>query len=312
MPTTQSGSIGLVVVGGANYDYLVLGQELPTPGETIHGDQFFESPGGKGANQAVAAARLGVKVAFVACLGDDERGDKLLARLNEEGVDTQHLVRNPHAATGVALVHVNQKGQKQILAFPGANSRLEVSHLPERVITSARALLVQLEVPLSVVETAIWMAHEAGVKVILDPAPPAPLSNELLSQVDLLKPDAKEAEALTGVQVEDRSSARRAADQLLQRGVGAVMIEAGGEGNLLAWKDGESWNPLLPVETVDTTGAGDAMAAALAVSLVQGQSLEDAGRFANAAAAYATTAFGAQAALPRRGDIESLLRRYRQ
>jgi ribokinase len=301
----------LIVVGSANYDYLVKGNELPSPGQSLQGDQFVESPGGKGANQAVAAARLDARVAFAGRIGRDPRGDKVLDRLKSEGVDTQYLVREAAAPTGVALIQVAQSGQKQILAVKGANDDLSVGDLPVRAITEAGALLVQLEVPLPVVESAIRIAYRAGVKVILDPAPAAPLSADTFRQVYLIKPNSKEAEGLTGVAVHDRESARRAAEILLNRGVEAVMVQAGEEGNLLVWKDGESWNPVLPVKTVDATGAGDAMAAALAVCLIEGRSMEETGQFANAAAALATTALGAQSALPHRKEVESLLHKSR-
>ena len=297
----------LIVVGSANYDYLARGPELPSPGESLLGDQLVESAGGKGANQAIAAARLGASVTFVGCIGEDQRGDRVLERLKAEGVDTKHVVRDPSSPTGVALIQTAESGEKQILAVMGANGLLAVGHLPEQAIRSAHGLMVQLEIPLPVVEAAIRIAHQAGVKVILDPAPAEPLSDDLLQQVDILKPNAKEAEVLTGIRVHDRASAREAAAQLLKRGVKSVMVQAGEEGNLLVWKDGESWNPLLPVKTVDATGAGDAMAAALAVCIIEGSSFEEAGRFANAAAALATTALGAQAALPDREEIENLL-----
>jgi ribokinase len=301
--------IDLVVVGSANYDYLALGPKLPAPGESFQGDQLVESPGGKGVNQAIAAARLGAHVTFVGCVGKDQRGDWVLDRLRTERVDTQYVVREPAAQTGVALIQIAASGQKQILAVKGANASLAIKYLPKQVINAARGLMVQLEVPLSVVEAAVHIAHQAGVKVILDPAPAVPLSDDLLRQVDMIKPNANEAKVITGIDVRDRSSARKAADHLLGRGVRAVMIQAGDEGNLLVWKEGESWNPLLPVKTVDATGAGDAMAAALAVCIIEGRSLEEAGPFANAAAAIATTALGAQADLPRREDIEKLLRK---
>lgn len=217
----------LVVVGSANYDYLAKGGQLPGPGQSTQGDQFVESPGGKGANQAVAAARLGASVAFTGCIGQDQRGDWVLDRLRMEGVDTQNLIRDSSAPTGVALIQVDQSGQKQIQAVMGANGHLSTHHLPEQIITAARGLVVQLEIPLPVVESAIRIAHQAGVKVILDPAPPATLPGVVFRQVDIIKPNSKEAGALTGIQVHDRATARKAADLLLGRGVQAVMIQAG-------------------------------------------------------------------------------------
>lgn len=299
----------VLVVGGANIDYLARGPELPGPEKPIQGDQFRESPGGKGANQAVGAARLGARVAFVGCLGQDARGDWILARFADEQVDTRYVLRDPTELTGVVLIQVDQQGQKQTLAVLGANRRLKASDLPQNAIASTRVLLVQLEIPLAVVEAAIHQAHSAGVTVVLDPAPAQPLPDEILRQVDVIKPDAGEAQVLTGISVHDRDTAREAARQLLARGVGAVAVEAGQAGNLLVWKGEESWSPLLPVKTVDTTGAGDAYAAALAVCLARGRSLEETGPFANAAAAFATTRLGGQADLPYWKDVEQLLRK---
>jgi ribokinase len=300
-----------VVVGGANWDYLVRGPKLPTAGETVRGEVFLEGAGGKGANQAVAAARLGARVALVARVGTDGRGEALVARLADEGVDTRFVVRDPEAPTGVALVLVDDAGEKQILTAPGANSRLSAAdvHAAAGTIATSRGLLTQLEVPLETVAAAVQLGHEAGARVVLDPAPAARLSDDLLRLVGAIKPNAKEAETLTGVRVGDRASARRAAEALLGRGVEIVAVQAGDEGNLLVWRDGERWLPKLPVESVDATGAGDAFAAALGVALAADRPLTEAGPFANAAAALATTGLGAQGSLPRREAVLELLAR---
>jgi ribokinase len=299
----------VVVVGGANTDYMVRGPRLPRPGETVQGDEFLEAPGGKGANQAVAAARLGARVAFIARVGADARGQAAIAQLQREGVDVRGVARDAHAFTGVALVMVDQRGEKQIFAAGGAN----VHFTPQDVraaadtLRRARVVLTQLEVRLDAVTIAVQLAREAGVRVVLDPAPPQPLADELLRQVDLLKPDAREAEALTQIPVRDRASARAAANRLLERGVGAVAVQAGEEGDLIVWRGGERFLPRFPVKSVDATGAGDAFAAALAVALAEGRSLEEAGPFASAAAALTTTKLGAQAALPDRAAVMALL-----
>jgi len=299
----------VVVLGGANYDYLIRGTRLPHPGETIEGDFFLEAPGGKGANQAVAVARLGSRVAFVARTGADMRGGELLHRLQTEGVDTRYVIRDPESPTGVALISVDARGQKAIVAFPGANRRLQVTDVETaaEVFRSTRVLLTQLEIPLDCTRTALTIARAAGVQVVLDPAPAVPLPTDLLRLVDVIRPNAAEAETLTGTTVNDRESARQAARALLSQGVRAVAVQAGEAGNLLVWRQGERWLPKLPVSTVDATGAGDAFAAALAVCLAEGAPLEEAGPFANAAAALATTAFGAQAGLPRREQVMQLL-----
>jgi ribokinase len=302
------------VVGGANTDYLVRGTELPGPGDTAEGEEFQEGPGGKGANQAVAAARLGARVAFVGRVGADARGDTLVRALEAEGVDTRHVVRDAVAATGVALVQVGKGGEKQIHTAPGANRRLGTDdvHAASSLIRSARVVLLQFESPAETVEAVVALAHDAGALVVLDPAPPAAVSDDVLRRVSVIRPNAAEAEALTGVHVDQRNSAYRAAEQLLGRGVGAVVIQAGSEGDLLVWDDEtgrrrDCFLPRLPVNAVDATGAGDAFAAALATVLAEGRPIDEAARVASAAAALATTRVGAQAALPRREEVEALL-----
>ena len=312
MNTNKDSQWDILVAGGANIDYLGRGPKLPTASQPVNGEEFLISTGGKGANQAVAAARLGARAAFLGCMGSDERGDWILEELKEEGVDTRFVVRDAEAETGVVLLQVDQQGHKQTLAVPGANRRLAVSQLPQEAMTASSLLLIQLEIPIPVVEAAIHMAKEAGILVVLDPAPAAPLPEGLFPFVDLIKPNANEAEFLTGIKVRDQASARQAAKALLRRGVRAAAVQAGPEGNLVVWEGGESWNPVLPVDTIDTTGAGDAFAAAMSVCLVEGKSLEEAGPIANAAAALATTKLGAMAGLPYRQELDRLLRNFGQ
>jgi ribokinase len=308
MAAAQVPELDVVVVGGANVDYLVKGEELPRPGATVAGQLFQEAPGGKGANQAVAVARLGGRVALLASIGTDGRGDAILARLAEEGVVTSAIVRRPGAPTGVALIAVDASGEKQIAWAPGANEKLTPSAVAAAadLFTSTKIVLLQLEIPLDSVEAAIRLARAAGVHVVLDPAPAVPLREEILRDVHVIRPNAAEAEVLTGIHVEDRGSARRAAENLLRRGVRAACVGAPG-GNLLLSEDGETWLPHLAVDRVDATGAGDAFAGALALALAEGSDLAHAARFAHAASALATTRVGAQAALPRRDAVVALL-----
>ena len=307
----QKATWDLVVVGGVNTDYVVQGPRLPSPGLPAEGAVFLEGPGGKGANQAVAAARLEARVALVARVGMDARGVGLLHHLQTERVETRWVVRDPGAPTGAALVMVGQEGEKLGFAAPGAVRRLTADDIQAAAaaIREARVVLVSLEVPLEQVTLALRLGRDAGARVVLDPAPAAPLPDEVLRLTDLIKPDAVEGGILTGLPVTDRRSARRAADQLLGRGVGVVAIQAGGEGNLVVGRGEEHWLPELPVAKVDTNGAGDAFAAALAVALAEGRSLAEAAPFAHAAAALAATALGAQAGLPRREQIRELLAR---
>jgi len=305
-PTT-----GILVVGGVGVDYVVHGGSACGPGESTNGDAFLEAPGGKGGNQAVAIVRLGGRATLVACVGQDARGDRLLERLEAEGVDTRHLVRAAAAPSGVTLIHVHDQGRKRSYAAPGANRCLDRSHIraASETIRSAHGVLAQLEVPLDSVSEAFRIARDAGVRTFLDPAPATKLSEPFLQLVDVIRPNAHEAEVLTGIRVHDRASARRAAGWLLERGIGLVAVEAGHGGNLIVWQGGEHWQPRIPVETIDVTGAGDAFAAALCGALAEGRPIPDAAAFANAAAALATTKLGAQPSLPQRDAIMALMNR---
>lgn len=312
MDVRGQGPLDVIVVGGLNTDYVARGEGLPRSGETLNGRTFFQGAGGKGANQAVAVARLGARAAMIGAVGADERGEALVAQLQAEGVDTRFVRAVPDAVTGVALIHVDERGEKQIMAVLGANDRPTAPDVVEacRSLAPARVLLTQFELPLEPVAAALRWARETGVCTVLDPAPAIAVPDAVLSLVDFIKPNAREAEVLTGTVVNDRATARRAAEQLLARGVRVVAVQAGDEGNLLVWRDGEQWLPRLPVRSVDATGAGDAFAAALAVAVARGASIEEAGRLANAAAAHATTKLGAQEGLATEAQLQTLLQQF--
>jgi ribokinase len=299
----------VVVVGGANTDYFVRGPRLPGRGETVQGDTSDEAVGGKGANQAVAVARLGGRASFVGRVGADARGTAVSLTLAHEGVETRFLRRDPESVTGIALVMIDEKGAKQIMAVPHANGRLSRADLEAArpALTSCRVLLLQLEVPIDVLEEAAGVAKEAGALVVLDPAPPRPLSESLLRRLDVVRPNAHEAAAITGIDVRDFRSAREAARALVGRGVRAAIVEAGGEGNLMLSPQGEQRLPLFPVSSVDATGAGDAFAGALAFGLARGVPWSEVGYLASAAAALKTTKLGAQAGLPTLTDVVAFL-----
>jgi len=307
----------IVVIGGANTDFLVRAARLPHPGETITGEEFDHAEaGGKGANQAVAAARLGARVTFLGRVGADDRARALLRRLKDEGIDVRRVVKDRRAPTGVALIGVDAHGEKQILVAPGANARLTAADIRRAasVLFRAGIVILQFEVPMAANLAAARLADRAGVPVVLDPAPAAKeLPKSLLRYVTVLRANEHEAEALTGIVVKNRASAKKAAHHLLQLGPRAAIISAGA-GNLAVWREDASaihslWLPRLPVKAIDATGAGDAFAAALAVALVEGHPIPHAATFANAAAALATTRLGAQQALPRRAAVLALLRR---
>jgi ribokinase len=298
----------IVVVGGINTDFLVQGPRLPVPGDNVQGHLFLESLGGKGAIGAVGAARLGARVALIGRVGMDARGLSLLEQLSDEGLDIGGVARDPSSLTGVVLEMVDEAGAKQTLAAPGANRSMRVSDVmqAEERISAASVLLIDLEVPLEVVSAAIHHARAAGTHVVLDPAPAMSLSEDLLEAVHVIRPNAQEAEALTGVEVCDRDSARQAAENLLRRGVGGVVV-ASPDGSLVVSSEGELWLPDLDVERADTTGAGDAFCAALSVALAEGKSLAQAARFAHEASALATMRLGALGGLPTREQVESRL-----
>jgi ribokinase len=297
----DEGSLDVVVIGGANTDFLVRGTSLPKPGSTIEGLEFQQASGGKGANQAVAVARLGAKVAFVGCVGADERGAALLAGLKAEGVDVHAMSIHAATETGVALIMVDAEGEKQIMTAPGANRHLTARDVAKAtaLIAKARVVLMQLEVPLPAIEAAIDLARSTNACLILDPAPPRELPDDLLRAVHVIRPNAAEAEFLTGVKVTDRTTGKAAA-------VRTVVIGVPG-GNLLLSQEQDHWLPHYSVKAVDATGAGDAFAGALAVCIARNEDLSYAARFANAAAALKTTKLGAQAGLPRRSEVEFFL-----
>lgn len=299
----------IVVVGGINFDYTVRGSRLPGPGETVAGESFLEGPGGKGANQAVGIARLGASVALISRVGIDARGDAVLQALQAARVDVTHVARDRERATGIALIGVDGSGEKQILTAPGANHGLSESDIEaaQATIAFAKVLVVGLEVPLAAVEGALRLAKAAGAKTILDPAPPRPLSEDLLRLVDVIRPNATEAEVLTNVRTGDARSAAQSARVLLARGVGTAIVAAGDSGNLVASREEQHLLPHHDVEAVDATGAGDAFVAGLAFALAEGRSLIDAAAYGSAAAAFSTTRVGAQAGLPRREDLSVLL-----
>jgi ribokinase len=294
-----------VVVGSSNMDLVVRSPRIPVPGETILGGDFLMVPGGKGANQAVAAARLGAQAVLVARLGDDLFGRKSLENFRAEGLDTRHVTLTRDTPSGVALITVDTAGNNAIVVAPGANARLSPADVrrAESDIRSAGAVVAQLEVPLPTVQCAAELAREAGVPFILNPAPGQILTPALLAMVAVLTPNETEAQILTGVEVVDADSARQAAEKLRNLGVQAVIVTMGAQGFLLADGRGRELVAALKVNVVDTTAAGDAFTGGLAVALGQGRSLRDAALLANRVAALSVTRRGAQPSMPTSREV---------
>ncbi len=299
----------VLVIGSSNTDLIVQSASLPRPGQTVMADTFLTLPGGKGANQAVAAARSGARVSFVARVGSDAFGEQALRCLEAEGIDTTCVLKDPLLPSGIASILVNCKGENAIAVVPGANAALSpvqidtAGSLFERVSTC----LLQLETPLPTVIHAAGLAREHSVPVILNPAPARDLPAELLSGLFLLTPNESETEVLTGIRPDTEKAARLAAENLMGRGVNNVIITLGARGAFLATDRETVLLPAPRVDTRDTTGAGDAFNGALAAALGAARSLARAVAFANCAGALAVTEIGAQAALPRESQILALL-----
>ena len=300
----------IVVVGSTNVDMIVRIGRIPRPGETVLGGEFAMAAGGKGANQAVAAARAGGAVTFVSRVGRDAFGDRAVAALAEDGIAVGRMARDSALPTGVAFIFVGADGENSIAVASGANAGLGARDVTraEAAISRADALLLSLEIPLDAVRTAARIAHKSGVPVILNPAPARPLPDELLGLISILTPNEGETEFLTGIRIDGDSAADRAAGRLLRRGVKrAVVITRGRRGAYVAGDGIRRRIPAFTVKAVDTTAAGDAFSGALAVALGESRPLPDAVRFAAAAAAISVTRLGAQPSVPRRPDIDRFL-----
>ncbi|MBD2425788.1 ribokinase [Phormidium sp. FACHB-1136] len=296
--------------GSLNMDLVCQTPRLPRPGETLLGQQFTTVPGGKGANQAVAVARLGVPTTMIGRVGNDGFGHSLINSLNAAGVAAEAVVLDTQAPTGVALIVVDNGGQNQIVVVPGANGLVgdrEVQSLRDRLRTGD-GLLLQLEVPLVAVQQATQVAQDKGATVILDPAPaPAALPDDLMVQVDWLTPNQTEASQLVGFAVTDVASAWAAAQILRQRGPRCVIIKLGEQGAVVATPTHGFHQPALAVHAVDTVAAGDAFNGGLAAGLIDGLSPEPAVQWATTVAAYAVTQRGAQRSMPTRSQVDALL-----
>lgn len=299
----------VLVVGSSNTDMIIRVAHIPRPGETVLGGEFSMAPGGKGANQAVAAARAGGRVRFIARAGDDVFGERAVRNFEADGIDTRFVLRDGRAASGVALINVAADGQNSISVASGANALLAPEDVlkAEPAFEGADIVLMQLETPVETVRAAVELASIRGVPVMLNPAPARPLEDDLLASVGVLTPNETETEILTGIRIQTGEDARKAAAALRARGPRLVVVTLGDKGCYAAGEGFEGAVPAFKVRVVDTTAAGDVFCAALAVALAEKQPTDDALRFASAAAALSVTKLGAQPSAPRRGDIDRFL-----
>ena len=299
----------ILVIGSSNTDLVIKTSKFPVPGETVIGGVFNTFAGGKGANQAVAAKRLGAEVIFLACLGQDDFGRKAIQGYKEEGIDTHYISLDKEYPTGVASIIIDEEGENSIVVAPGANNRLSKADV-KRIIPlmeTVDIVLVQLEVPLETIDFAIRKATELNKKVILNPAPATELNKDLYPCIDVITPNESETELLLGKKVSDLESASTAAQIFLDKGVKEVVITLGEGGAFFKNKEEEFLIPAVKTKVIDTTAAGDTFNGALAVALSEGKSWREAIGFSNRAAAISVTRLGAQSSIPYRKEVESII-----
>jgi ribokinase len=297
----------ILVIGSSNTDMVIKTERFPIPGETIIGGEFFMFPGGKGANQAVAASRLGGRVTLLCKIGMDVFGSQAVDGFLKENINVDHVITDQQHASGVALIMVNQQGENKIVVASGANAALlekDIEKVLPAILDKADIVLLQLEIPVSTTEFIVQKAFEHGKRVILNPAPAQLLSSELFSHLFLITPNETEAALLSGIEVRDEKTAWKAAAILLERGVQNVIITLGASGAL--FKNADEQFLLKPprVTAVDSTAAGDVFNGALAVAIAEGRNWKTAIEFANCAAAISVTRMGAQSSTPFRSEIE--------
>jgi len=302
----------VVVVGSVNMDLVLKAPHVPRPGQNVFAHSFERFPGGKGANQAVAAARLGARTAFVGCVGDDAFGEELVGTIRAAGVDCTCVRRASQKPTGTALIIVDDAGENAIVVARGANASVSGDDLQAAadLVADADVMLLQLEIPVQTVAKAVEMARRHGVRTVLDAGPPCRDFSEALFGVDVLSPNMDEAEAILETPVRDLNEAEAAARELLRRGPKAVVLKLGDQGALLATGSTRRRFDAVKVDPVDTTGAGDAFTAALAVYIADGRSYAEAVKLANCAGAAAVITAGAQPSMPTREAVETLAARH--
>jgi ribokinase len=298
----------IVVVGSCNTDMVIKADRLPIPGETILGGEFFMNPGGKGANQAVAASRLGGNVTLISKTGNDVFGRQSVTLYNAENIKTDYIFSDSKNPSGVALITVDSFGENCIVVASGANAslcRADIDKATEE-IESSDLVLMQLEIPIDTVEYVAEMANNKGVKVILNPAPARALSDKLLKNLYIIIPNKSEAEILSGIKVTDLESAKQAAKIISDKGVDIVVITLGAQGALIKEHDNYQFVEAVRVEAIDTTAAGDVFCGTVCVGLSEGKSILEAVQMAAKASAITVTRMGAQSSIPYRSELASL------
>jgi len=302
----------VVVVGSYNTDLTIKTERIPRPGETIIGGIFSEGSGGKGANQAVAAARAGADVSFIARVGNDVLGKEGIQRLTEERIDTRYIFTDNDVPTGVAFIVVDDHGENSIVVASGANARLSSSDIETALdeISTASILLVQLESPIEAIRASIKKSHKNGAVVILNPAPAQPLEQNFLQEIDIITPNKVEAEMITGIKVTDVESLQSIANKFIDFGIRNVLITLGSKGVFAGLPNHMGMVPGYRVCSIDSTGAGDVFSGSLAALLSEGMPIKKATKLANASAAISVTRMGAQNSAPRRKEIENFIANY--
>ena len=295
----------IYVIGSSNTDMVVKTEKLPMPGETVIGGTFFMNPGGKGANQAVAAARLGGRVTFIARVGSDLFGSQALQQFQTENIDTRFVTQDPEYPSGVALIGVDRQGENTIIVAPGSNRQLNVKDVANAFesIAEKSIILIQLEIPQETVEFAILSGKKKNCDVILNPAPVQPVDNSALRNLSIITPNETEAEMLTGIRITDLNTAEQAARQLHQAGVANVIITLGSKGAFVSTGSNGKLVAAPKVTALDTTAGGDCFNGALAVALAEGMKIEEAVGFACQAASLSVTRMGAQSSMPYRKEV---------
>ena len=299
----------ILIIGSSNTDMVIKADHLPAAGETILGGTFFMNPGGKGANQAVAAARLGGRVGFIAKTGNDIFGRQSLQLFEEEGINTSNIISDPKNPSGVALITVDAHAENCIVVASGANATMNAADLnmAKEMILQASIILMQLEIPVETVEYVVSLTENRNIRVVLNPAPVCSLSDKLLGRISIFTPNKKEAEMLTGISITDDESAKKAALILAQKGIETVILTLGPRGALLLHREVFTMVAAPVVDAVDTTAAGDVFNGSLDVALAEGKEIRDAVYFACCAAAISVTRLGAQSSAPYRAEVDSFI-----